>query len=58
MRRRAERFVVALSLAVTGIGSSQTADSPVQLKEVSSAELRRELPTVTPAATPIRGPRL
>ena len=28
-------LVVALSLAVTGIGSSQTADSPVQLKDVS-----------------------
>src|ERR1700730_14666197 len=28
-------LVVALSLAVTGIGSSQTAESPVQLKDVS-----------------------
>ena len=28
-------LVVALSLAVTGIGSSQTADTPVQLKDVS-----------------------
>ena len=28
-------LVVALSLAVTGIGSSQTADPPVQLKDVS-----------------------
>jgi len=28
-------LAVALSLAVTGIGSSQTADSPVQLKDVS-----------------------
>jgi len=28
-------LVVAVSLAVTGIGSSQTADSPVQLKDVS-----------------------
>src|SRR5690348_16603058 len=28
-------FVVALSLVVTGIGSSQTAESPVQLKDVS-----------------------
>jgi len=28
-------LVVALSLTVTGIGSSQTADSPVQLKDVS-----------------------
>jgi type IV pilus secretin PilQ/predicted competence protein len=28
-------LVVALSLAVTGIGSSQTADSPIQLKDVS-----------------------
>src|SRR6266404_6081740 len=28
-------LVVALSMAVTGIGSSQTADSPVQLKDVS-----------------------
>src|SRR5260370_36229633 len=32
---RIAALVVALSLAVTGIGSSQPADSPVQLKDVS-----------------------
>ena len=28
-------LVIAVSLAVAGIGSSQTTDSPVQLKDVS-----------------------
>ncbi|HEY1126304.1 MAG TPA: hypothetical protein VGF83_00945, partial [Actinomycetota bacterium] len=28
-------LVVALSLAVTGIGSSQTADSPIRLTDIS-----------------------